>query len=98
MTSMEVYSSYIKELYLQALTNVIVGIYQQSWYTLQTSRLFLGYSIDGTEVVYNDFDDYNLHRENCNLQNSVARKREISNFRKVIWIQSLKFYPHTNWK
>lgn len=51
MTSMEVYSSYIKGLHLQALTNVIGGIYQQSGYTLQTSRLFLGYSIDGTEVV-----------------------------------------------
>lgn len=48
---MEVYSSYIKGLHLQALTNVIGGIYQQSGYTLQTFRLFLGYSIDGTEVV-----------------------------------------------
>lgn len=48
---MEVYSSYIKGLHLQALTNVVGGIYQQSGYTRQTSRLFLGYSIDGTEVV-----------------------------------------------
>lgn len=49
MTYMEVYSSYIEGLHLQALINVIGGMYQQSGYTLQTFRLFLGCSIDEIE-------------------------------------------------